>query len=67
MNVDSRVFALERFEDQGAKITILINVSSDTVTTDIQLKGVDLLSGKEMDSCMELKPLECLWVLNEED
>lgn len=67
LNVDSRVFALERFEDQGAKITILINVSSDTVTTDIQLKGVDLLSGKEMDSCMELKPLECLWVLNEED
>lgn len=63
--VDKRVFAFERFTDNGNKISILINVSSDKVSTDIVIKGTELLAGKEIGSRVELEPLQCMWILNE--
>ena len=62
---DKRVFAFERFTDNGKKITVMINVSSKRVQTDIDICGTDLLSGKEIDSRVELQPLQCMWILNE--
>lgn len=62
---DKRVFAFERFTDNGKKITVMINVSSKRVQTDIDICGTDLLSGKEIDLRVELQPLQCMWILNE--
>lgn len=64
---DKRVFAFERFTNDGKKITILINVSSEKVTTDVDVRGTELLSETEISSPVELQPLQCMWILDEEN
>lgn len=63
---DKRVFALERISDVGEKITVLVNVSSETVRVNTKANGYDLIAETPVSGEIILEPLQCMWILNDE-
>lgn len=63
---DERVFALERISDDGQKIMVLINVSSDRVITNIDAKGEDLLRMVNVKGTVSLDAYQCMWIMLDE-
>lgn len=63
---DKRLLALERISEAGEKITVLVNVSSETVPIHIKEKGRDLIAGKTVSGEITLNPLQCMWILADE-
>lgn len=59
--LDKRVFSLVRF-NETSKLLVLVNVSSDTVTLNTEYKGQDLLSKKDIDKEVVLKPHDKMWI-----
>ena len=65
LNVDSHIFALERSMDGGKKILAVINVSSEEIVTALEFKGTDLLSAEKVNGTITLKPLQSMWILED--
>ena len=65
LNVDSHIFALERYMDGGEKILAVINVSSEEIVTALEFKGTDLLSAEKVNGTITLKPLQSMWILED--
>lgn len=65
LNVDSHIFALERYMDGGKKILAVINVSSEEIVTALEFKGTDLLSAEKVNGTITLKPLQSMWILED--
>ena len=65
IRVDNRVFALERENTSGGeKITVYINVSSDTVRIRNSFsRGFDILNDAEAGEETMLEPYECCWII----
>jgi len=61
--LDKRVFSIVR-EDKisGEKVTVLINVSSETVNLDLDVNGTDLISGACYIGTVELEPFARKWI-----
>lgn len=60
---DERVFALERYTDDGQVITIYVNISSDSVEVRAANEGIDLIGGQRFMGATLLKPYQCAWIL----
>lgn len=60
LNLDSRVFALIRGEEE--RVLVLVNVSGADVALDIPYQGVDLLTGEAVDGKIGLKPYAYRWI-----
>lgn len=63
---DKRVFALERISDVGERVTVLVNVSSETVRVNTKANGYDLIAEKPVSGEIILEPLQCMWILTDE-
>ncbi|MFB5195838.1 alpha-amylase family glycosyl hydrolase [Neobacillus sp. KR4-4] len=63
VDLGSKVFALKRQnESTGEEIFFIVNVDSQPATVEIEAKGIDLFTGKELDSVETLEPYQFLWV-----
>ncbi len=66
LNLSKELFAFRRFTDSGENIIVLNNVSKNSITVNLSLKGnyKDLLHGKEIGELKNLKlaPYESLWL-----
>lgn len=67
LELDSRVFAVIRNNEETQEtIYVLINVSTENVTLKIRnLKGMDLISGVEIQNMITLNALQAMWVRSE--
>lgn len=65
LNLDKRVFALERISEDE-KVLAIINVSSDEIDLNLGVKGIDLLSDNNIDKSVKLNPLQSVWILIKE-
>lgn len=51
--------------DGGKKILAVINVSSEEIVTALEFKGTDLLSAEKVNGTITLKPLQSMWILED--
>ena len=67
LELDPKVFALIRENKETQEtIYVLINVSTEKITLKIEdLKGMDLLSGTQIQSMITLNPMQAMWIHSE--
>ncbi len=65
LSLDDRIFAIERENAKtGDKITVLVNVSLESVNLNAQINGTNIINGKKYSGDVEILPLEVLWIKN---
>ncbi|EGT3616725.1 alpha-amylase [Clostridium perfringens] len=63
INIGNDVFALERVnEETKEKITFILNVTNKVISKNIDIKGMDLISQKEVSDNIVLPPYEFVWI-----
>ncbi|RHW42873.1 alpha-amylase [Neobacillus notoginsengisoli] len=63
IDLGNKVFALERVNDKtGDSILFILNVDHQETTVHLERKGIDILSGKEVEDKLQLKPYEFVWI-----
>jgi sucrose phosphorylase len=63
VDLGSNLFALKRRNDTtGDEVFFIVNVDSQPVVAEIGIKGRDLLTGRQIDSQITLKPYQFVWV-----
>lgn len=63
LDLSSAVFALDRHNlDTGERIRSVTNVTNETVTINIDMAGIDLLSEKPVNKTITLEPYGTAWV-----
>ncbi len=61
---DERIFSIKRVhEPSQQKILVLVNVSNDEVELNLDVCGVDLISGTRVENKCIVKPLAYLWIV----
>lgn len=58
---DHRIFSILRGKEEDA-VLVLVNVSKDTVCVETGFEGIELISGKETGTKVELKAYDHLWI-----
>lgn len=57
--LDPRVFVVRRYhKEMDEQITVIINVSTDSLELDSSIKGVDLASGEKIENGIAMKGLQ---------
>ncbi|TGB02441.1 alpha-amylase family glycosyl hydrolase [Halobacillus salinus] len=63
--LDERVFAIKR-SYQGEQVTVLVNVSGQSVALSDSFSGVDVMSGQRVETDeLELDPYQAIWLKEE--
>lgn len=63
LDLGEKVFVLERYnEETKEKITLIVNVDSKLTRLSSGISGVDLITGREVNDNIELKPYEFMWI-----
>ncbi|SEO12562.1 alpha-amylase family glycosyl hydrolase [Paenibacillus sp. OV219] len=61
--LDDRIFSIRRTnEETGQQILVLVNVSSEEVSVDTGIQGMDLITGQTVDGVLVVKPCCYHWV-----
>jgi len=63
LDLGENTFALERYnEDTKEKITFIVNIDSKVAKINSSIKGIDIVTGIEINGNIELKPYEFVWI-----
>lgn len=63
LSLDSRIFSIERIsQDQPETITVLINISDQSVFVEGSFCGKDLITNQVIENSWSLMPYEVLWI-----
>lgn len=63
LDIGEKVFALERYnEETNEKVTLIVNIDSKSTKVSSPISGVDLITGREINHNIELKPYEFVWI-----
>jgi sucrose phosphorylase len=63
LDLGKKLFALER-ENNGEKVTFILNVDSQHVNMPSTIKGTELLSNRQVSESLTLKPYGFVWIKN---
>ena len=63
LDLGENIFALERYNEKThEKITLILNVDNKEISVNSNIKGVDKITGREIDGNLILKPYEFVWI-----
>ena len=63
LDLGENTFALKRYnEDTKEKITFIVNIDSKVANINPSIKGIDIVTGREINGNIELKPYEFVWI-----
>lgn len=63
LDLGENIFALERYNEKtNEKITLILNVDNKEISVDCNIKGVDKITGREINGNVILKPYEFVWI-----
>jgi sucrose phosphorylase len=63
LNLGENTFALERYnKDTREKIIFIVNIDSKVAKINSSIKGIDIVTGREINGNIELKPYEFVWI-----
>lgn len=63
LDLGESVFALERYnEKKNEKITFIINVDAEDIHINYDIEGSDIITGRKISNCIDLKPYEFIWI-----
>ncbi|MCJ7687855.1 MAG: sugar phosphorylase [Clostridiaceae bacterium] len=63
LDLGENTFALERYnKDTKEKITFIVNIDSKVAKINLSIKGSDIVTGREINGNIELKPYEFVWI-----
>lgn len=63
LDLGENIFALERYNEKThEKITLILNVDNKEISVNSNIKGVDKITGREIDGNIILKPYEFVWI-----
>lgn len=65
LELDNRIFALERISENGEKITFIVNTANEMVSLKTKIEGRDIISGKRIKHTINLTPYEYMWIKSE--
>lgn len=63
IDLNNKVFALERInENTNEKITFIVNIDYKPIEFGCDIKGKDIITGKDIDGTIKLNPYQFLWI-----